>query len=747
MASEVQTISLPRTEDLIAWCVWLVPVISLLLWDVWKAWKRRALWIPGHALVLSALIIQLLSFIDYSHISIYSGSSYKTEEVVAVLVKNQLVIDSGRLMMCVLMVYLVPGMACSGSTTVWANLTALGLSIILKIVSDLYSFNLETKGPDRKWSIVFDFTLFIAIIYLLMLLIHAAMIGRSIRKMLSQRIPLALSCCDPFEKRECNDVKDHAIKCWIVVRASQPDYVLARSQLTGFGGLTVTVCVVISIIKWRCVRLTDHGSVIPAKKRTLTQFVIVGQLAIVLIGCIIIFIRYLNYWLCGQIRNSDYLSVLSTENVYNDLQRCLARLLFRNKRVREKFIREKRPVIMEKFIRYSGIVSLSRHLVHCWQKATVPLSKHYAQFSKFLSSILAKIMFSEPSVSTSKLSAILANIKSSEPVAEDPKFSKYKEALEMILFPGEKAYPLWIANIWGLRKLENYMGQGHEDGKRSPDELIRLIRHKTGTTEGEAGTSADEEKAHLRQANKNSWKRTAVSLIHLMIYFYDASDKSDSDSIVIENAIQSYIQTWEYMNFVDSLNGEVKSLGRGADKEFDSLQNGWNKRKQNSKQFQVELKELIEKMENPSDREQCNPQNSRDGTEAAKICLFETRRVIHDYAPNAINKINHLQCLLANVIFCHMTEDVNKAGIGKCSNLAEEGKEEKIVDVAFLLAKARGVLDKVNEGHNQVDDTELTGNDDQGWINSTIETEIEEVRKGNNRGHYNGEHAGSLHNV
>nr|ABK26474.1 unknown [Picea sitchensis] len=174
-----------------------------------------------------------------------------------------------------------------------------------------------------------------------MLLIHAAMIGRSIRKMLSQRIPLALSCCDPFEKRECNDVKDHAIKCWIVVRASQPDYVLARSQLTGFGGLTVTVCVVISIIKWRCVRLTDHGSVIPAKKRTLTQFVIVSQLAIVLIGCIIIFIRYINYGLCGQICNSDYLGALSIENIWNDLVRCLARLLVRDKRVREKFIRDK----------------------------------------------------------------------------------------------------------------------------------------------------------------------------------------------------------------------------------------------------------------------------------------------------------------------------------------------------------------------------------------------------------------------
>jgi hypothetical protein len=46
MENEVHVIILPRKEDLVAWCIWLVPVISFLLWDVWKEWKRRAIWIP-----------------------------------------------------------------------------------------------------------------------------------------------------------------------------------------------------------------------------------------------------------------------------------------------------------------------------------------------------------------------------------------------------------------------------------------------------------------------------------------------------------------------------------------------------------------------------------------------------------------------------------------------------------------------------------------------------------------------------
>jgi hypothetical protein len=91
--------------------------------------------------------------------------------VVAILVKNRLVIDSGKLVMCVVMVYLLLGMARSDSTMVGRDLTALALSIILNIVSELHfvwkvkkpnelssapppDFNLETKCSDIEWSMV-----------------------------------------------------------------------------------------------------------------------------------------------------------------------------------------------------------------------------------------------------------------------------------------------------------------------------------------------------------------------------------------------------------------------------------------------------------------------------------------------------------------------------------------------------------------------------------------------------------------
>ncbi|GLJ42186.1 hypothetical protein SUGI_0873540 [Cryptomeria japonica] len=38
----------------------VVTSITFILQDVWKAYKRKAHWVPSHYLVLSALIIQLL---------------------------------------------------------------------------------------------------------------------------------------------------------------------------------------------------------------------------------------------------------------------------------------------------------------------------------------------------------------------------------------------------------------------------------------------------------------------------------------------------------------------------------------------------------------------------------------------------------------------------------------------------------------------------------------------------------------
>jgi hypothetical protein len=68
---------------------------------------------------------------------------------------------------------------------------------------------------------------------------------------MSQKVPLALSsCCSSAEDRLCENIEDHVLKAWIVVRASQPDYIMARSVFSAFAGVVVTVCLVLLVVKW-----------------------------------------------------------------------------------------------------------------------------------------------------------------------------------------------------------------------------------------------------------------------------------------------------------------------------------------------------------------------------------------------------------------------------------------------------------------------------------------------------------------
>jgi hypothetical protein len=122
-------------------------------------------------LQFSTPLLSNCSFFLIIHISTYIQETTTKKEVVAILVKNQLVIDRERIMMCVFMDYFLPGMARLGSTMVGNDLTTLALNIILNIVSKIHfvwkvkkpnelssdpppEFHIETKWYDIEWSMV-----------------------------------------------------------------------------------------------------------------------------------------------------------------------------------------------------------------------------------------------------------------------------------------------------------------------------------------------------------------------------------------------------------------------------------------------------------------------------------------------------------------------------------------------------------------------------------------------------------------
>jgi len=85
--------------------------VTLLLVDVWKAFGRKATWIPGQALVLSFLTIQFLHFIDHLQVTRNSSDQDLKDLQWTLLVWEQLVADIRRVMMCVFIAYLLPGIA------------------------------------------------------------------------------------------------------------------------------------------------------------------------------------------------------------------------------------------------------------------------------------------------------------------------------------------------------------------------------------------------------------------------------------------------------------------------------------------------------------------------------------------------------------------------------------------------------------------------------------------------------------
>jgi hypothetical protein len=164
-------------------------------------------------------------------------------------------------------------------------------------------------------------------------------------------------------------------------------------------------------------------------------------------------------------------------------------------------------------------------------------------------------------------------------------FSKYYEVLETIRMPGENADSLWRANESAFEKTQNHFKNGIENGKNSSKELISLIEYKTGAPEDEAPTTLEEEK-HFKKVGKMSWKMRAVSLIHLMIYFYDGTD-----SDVVNDCIEACRQAWCFMDMVDRSDPEAKLVSEAADNEFNTLENVWKKHRkiqslQNSKRNQ-----------------------------------------------------------------------------------------------------------------------------------------------------------------
>eukprot|EP00253_Pinus_taeda_P007314 PITA_07314 len=679
--------------------------VTLVLVDVWKAFRRKATWIPGQALVLSALTIQFLLFIDHLQVTRNSSNQDLKDLQWTLLVSEQLVADIRRVMMCVFIAYLLPGIVSRGLKSVWGDVGALALIVIAHMAYEAYFLVTYTEdeialldvcqcGPYKGWLIPSYIALSLAMILLVVLLSCAVIAGKTIRNIMSQKVPSALSCCcsSSAENRLCENVADHVLKSWIVARASQPDYIMARSVFCAFAGVVVTVCDVLLLVKWKHVPLPPYQED-KAIYAIQCAFVVVGSMVVVFRWFIAVLYFPRDLW-CFLYLEDFWTRRLVQQK--QDLRRCR---LF---------------------------LSLLLTMLQWMQKLVVFLSKVCWFLPQFVFGMIRPFI-----------------MRKNKP----DQFSKYEEALETIRMPGEKAYSLWRANKSAFEKTENNLKKGIENGKSSCKELISLIEHKTGTPEEEPPTCLEEEK-QFKAVGKNSWKMRAVSLIHLIICFCDGAN-----SDMVNVCIEAYLQASCFMDMVDRSDPETKLAREAADNEFNTLQNVWKKHRkmqssENSKRNRLDeekasnrlqspeeearsQKLLIKKMREPlydnmtqlrKEEEDAGRRDHRNGcmdtlhdskdlkAVAAKISLYKIWKVTIPN-PNPEDAIRNLRCLLANIISCCLEEEVlDKALIKNCNKWAQDGNENEIFKAASIAGKAIGVRQQIREGKsNDAVRTEFQG--------------------------------------
>lgn len=331
------------------------------------------------------------------------------------------------------------------------------------------------------------------------------------------------------------------------------------------------------------------------------------------------------------------------------------------------------------------------------QKILVLLSKAFW----FLSEIVFK-------VSCSCLDKYIKNKLSSVEGSPDNQFRVYKNTLEVIRMPGEKAASLWIDNEKAFQETMKLVEIAKGIGKSKCKELTSLIRKNTGPVEDEAVTLLAEENTLLEEENsfsylgKKSWKRRAVSLIYFIIYFYDGANSD----VVVDDAFEAYAQAWDLLNFVDRSDPEAKIVSDSADKDFNILMSIWKKlRKMKSqspdhKKLRKQIEQFMDKLSHK------DLHDSREWMAAAsKISLFKRWKTMDQDSSNSDKmKMDDNVQMLANVIAHCIEKELPKALIENCNKWALDWKEAEICEAAFVAGKASGLFIQNCEDGDEVPD-------------------------------------------
>lgn len=695
----------------------VIVFIYLIGADTLKALKKRAFWIPGDALVVSALTIQVLNLLDgHSNIlkELLDGQPLNGEDV-----KNNLfMIHTSRVMLCVLLAYLLPGMARPGSEDdSWNQLAALGLSIFLHISSELFSVNKRlsesglylvssyfyfwphAKKVTRGSFIVSGVIISLSLIWLIALLSSAIIANKGIRDIIRQKIPKILARQSNDTENSWPAVEQQVFRSWIVARACYPEYIIARSVLATSAALAVTICIISSIIGWLVqgpiVILFDSAA---SWLKFITTYL---EVVFILIGWAIISWRWLTSvayygrWerqkkVTWPLYGSFSLGVEDfwTRNIL-ELQEAAhekSQKLELGKRVSKILIATE-----GKKIRLPGI------LLRCvfWLQICVVLFSKGCWFLSNLVFRLSPMLFSKHFREMEKESL------------------NYKEILEDVPILRETTVSVFVANRTSIKQAEELERDGYRDGKecatlirflskyyRSPRCVdIRCLDLGTGfkfLCKLKPGPDLGVEK-HFIFASKPSWKLAAVSLINIIVRL---SPECGRDSV------KAYREAWELIDLVDESDPETDSLlSKAADMSlFKTLQQpiAENTPAKSSDPAITTIEEAAATINNLAEESKSKANVIGDGQDsldwkkaAAGNALYKLCKSIDCGSGDFEELKNELQSALAGVIGACILK-VKAALMDNCIQWAQDLQERKLLTAIYTAGKCKGLVEKLD---------------------------------------------------
>ncbi|KAH9299702.1 hypothetical protein KI387_031384 [Taxus chinensis] len=704
----------------------------MLLLDIKKAFKKRANWLPGNAFLLTVLTIQALYFVTGPNIKLsvdlphdalqhyVQSEDYDEDDAVLDYVAEVIIAGAGILNIIVFLGYFLPAMLAPRSISNLAVTAALAISIFFP-VKNLFNKDKKPAGFfSKKHNVEVDPALFseqiplLCIIFLIFLLGCTGLAGKTVRRIMTQRIS-AIFAAEDFgaltkeSHQSWDGFQNELFKSWIVARASQPQYVLTRSVLSSAAGLVVSGCFIYYVVQYIYIfRLLKESDIsVSLSPTSLPLFLLLG---LVLVGWIVICCRW-------------FLAVLHFpwHRKHFSWRRCFG---------------------IEDFWTRSLVDMIHKYDVKDWQSErltcfSLRLHKllHLFRLLPILVVLISKIcwLLSEMVLGMPTRSCLkfigwcrLHGVRPTPgPTSGRYVYEDYSKTIEPICMPGEDPLDLWKANKNDINRIAILFNKGHKNGSDYTKTHSIFTQFSTEWVDQGSALLDKFRKASLPQVvryfpslDKQCWKMTAVSFIAIIMEVHTVK------SAGVTNAVKACNQVWDFLRFADSIDfhpqdkesmdcfdTDTDEVSMAADREFfrlrklyenlplaaqESYQDITIDSPRKSSKALVELlereKELTEKMEG-------NGNMNGDIKDCMKIAprynLYKLYKILMD-AEVDIEKAEDLvgwaEMSLRNVIACFLSKMPDMLS-KQCRKCAQGFDEDNIWEAVYLAGKARGMME------------------------------------------------------